>query len=221
MVWANAGFCSTVDEMYPLKAAHRLDGDAAAAGAVEEVATGTSASRTPASRAMLAPKRSISPLTTISFLRKAPLLLTRLRCLTLPSFPGSRDSRSLSSGRASARPSRSVRSLFPGRRCRCRRGLVLETPDEAVTRETNEECFMRRLSRLEVRKASVTEASGRNVFAGSSGWIWPVMRWRRSVLADGFVFEGGGRGAYGSQPNYKRDETNDVSVLRREGDGPC
>lgn len=57
-----------------------------------------------------------------------------------------------------------------------RRFLDFEMADDELMRETKEECLMRRLSRFVERKESETAASGRNVFWGWRGWIWPVMR---------------------------------------------
>lgn len=75
-----------------------------------------------------------------------------------------------------------------------RRRFVFVMPDEEIL-DTNDECLIRRLSRLVDRKSSETAAPGRNVLAGRSGWIWPVMRWWRRVRAEGFL-KAGGRGAW-------------------------
>lgn len=78
-------------------------------------------------------------------------------------------------------------SFFDG----LRRLFALDTRDEEAMRETKDECFMSRLSRLVERNESVTAASARNVFDGARGWIWPVTRWWRRVRAEGFLRPGG------------------------------
>jgi hypothetical protein len=71
-----------------------------------------------------------------------------------------------------------VRSFLLGRRLFAVLLLpTLEEEEEVEMRETKEERLMVRLSRLEERNVSLTEASGRKILEGRRGWIWPVMRW--------------------------------------------
>jgi hypothetical protein len=154
------------------------------------------------SLAMLAPKRSISPLTTLSFLFSAPLRLRRDLCRTLPSLGAapspSPSSSSSALGRASARLS-SDASLLAGRRLRRRwPDLEMRSADD-WTRDRKTECRMRRLSRLDSRKSSETAAPARKTLDGSRGWIWPVMRWRRRALAEGGFDAVGATGALKDQ----------------------
>lgn len=200
-----------VDEMYPLNAAHLSD--VAGCAACPSVAMAASLLSVLAgvslNFAMLAPNLSISPLTTISFLFRAPFFMFRLLCFTFPRL--SAPSPSTRSGRASARLSSDAILFFgllffapsfltllfglalPGTEVFCDEDEDLETREDEDwrTRERKEEDLIMRLSRLEERKESVDRVSGRWILAGRRGWIWPVMRWWRSVRADGF----GGTGA--------------------------
>jgi hypothetical protein len=211
----NAGFCSMVEEMYPRRAAHLSEVAGLAASTFVSCADTRgppedSAADVSVILAMLAPNLSISPLTTISFLFRAPFLLFRLLCLIFRRFsipPVSSSSRR--SGNASARLSSEAILFFgllcfvavflldliplaPGTACFEEEDGVdfLAIREEDWTRERKEECLMSRLSRLEERKESEERVSGRWILDGSKGWIWPVMRWWRRVRAEGFLSEG-------------------------------
>lgn len=188
------------------------------------------------SLAMLAPKRSISPLTTISFFFSAPRLVLRLLCLTLPRFEPSPSSSSSRSGRASARLSRDAilffglrflapsflllpfRPALPGTALLLfldveEEDFVIREDEESRTRDRKEEDLMMRLSRLEERKESLDRVSGRWILAGRRGWIWPVMRWLRRVRAEGF--------ACGTTGAWEYVLLAEVLVLDRRGRSAC
>ena len=158
---AKAGFCSIVEEINPLNAAHRLAVGAGAGASFFSSAIFSFSTLfcCAANVAILTPNLSISPLTTLSFFFSAPLLLFKLLCLILPCCSASASS---SSGSASARLSSVVASFLLGRR----RLADFETRADWM-RDTKEECLMRRLSRLVERKSSVTAASSRKTFWGA------------------------------------------------------
>lgn len=211
LLFANAGFCSIVAAMNPLNAANRFAAQLDCGGAFAVFSTTSSIivvvacafvsvpvvfivvflsaaaiSRTVESWARLLPNLSISPLTTRSFFFSAPGLLRKLLCLTLPSFSASppRTSSFVNSGNASAKLSRLVWSFFLSWRFAFFRA-ALEIPlldlGWAIL-ETNAECLIRRLSRLESRKVSSTTASGRWTLRGARGLARRSVALRRRVL---------------------------------------
>lgn len=198
----NAGFCSIVAEMNPRSAANRfavlctgarfssspsLSSTSIWASCV--VAT-AGCSLTVLSCARLIPNLSISPLTSLSFLRSAPGVLLRDLCLTFPAASAwpARTSSAVRSGRASDNADRLVvfcESRAFARRFRFLRWVGVSSVREEEgfeMRETKEECLMRRLSRLDSIKDSETWAEGRWTLRGARGLERRSVAFARRVL---------------------------------------
>lgn len=189
-----AGFCSIVAEINPLSAAHLfvVTGCGAvvascvcvvcpcAVSTTIPCAAGTwpGTSFTVANCAKLLPNRSISVLTTFSFLFNAPGLVFKLLCLTLPMascnlsivFPLSSSSLISASISPSTSPklSRFVFNFLEGRLLRFL--LIFPLPGAVLAmRLTKALCLMVRLSFFESMKESDTTLFSRCSLRGSKG----------------------------------------------------